>query len=329
MKRIFKIFTILSVLSVAACTDFVDPAIPYSSFETGVYLRTLSVTANVNFFQLATSKFDLSVEAVDEEDGKLVQDVEVFVKRRRGQELSPEVKVLTVTASDFQPHTVVLANVHPAAGSKYPAANISITIPEALTAMGFTSDDITGGDFFEFRLVLRDTKGRTFTNTNLSGDVSGGQAFRSPFFYRVPVLCPSNLAGEYDLVTTTPDWCGSTYEGKVRFTAGATSAASAAYTILVDSAGTFVQDFSFGTYRACYGDSTVATGASGLRLIDACRQLRFNSSRSAPMGDNFSVEAVTVNGPVLVLEFKTSKAPESGTATITRTDGTDWPPLRK
>lgn len=330
MKRIFKIFTILSVLSIAACTDFVDPAIPYSSFETGVYLRTLSVTSNVNFFALASSKFDLSVEAVDEEDGKLVQEVDVFVSRRRGQMVLPEAKILTVPASAFQPHTVVLEGIHPAAGSKYPAANISITIPEALTALGLTLDDITGGDFFEFRLVLRDTKGRTFTNTNLSGDVSGGQAFRSPFFYRVPVVCPSTLGGEYTLSTATPNWCSNTYEGKVRFVAGTTPATATTYSIFVDLDGTFVEDFSFGAYRACYGANTAPpTGGSGLRMTDACGAIAFNSSPSAPWGDNFFIENITVTGPVLVLEFKTSWESESGTATITRTDGTNWPPLRK
>lgn len=314
MRKIKILFGFLMILAVSACTDFVDPAIPYNNFVTGTYLRTLSVTPNFNFFELSTAKFSLTVEAVDELDGKKVKDVEILVRRRRGQSLSPEKSVKTFGATEFKPQ----------ANSKYPAATLEVTAAEALTAMGFTTADITGGDFFEFRIVLTTTDGFTFSNNNLSGDIAGGAYYRSPFFYRVPVICPSNLAGTYDV--STVGWCGDTYTGKAKFVAGATAGT---YTVEVDLDGTFVEDFSFGFYRACYGASTAPpAGGSGLRFTDACGQVGFNSAGSSPWGDQFFLDEVTVNGAVLTLKVRTSYPPEAGTVTLTRTDGTNWPPLR-
>jgi hypothetical protein len=324
MRKIIYSFGVILALSIASCTDFVDPAIPYNNFETGVYLRTLVAPASsFNFFALGASEFKITVEAVDIQDGKLVRDVDVLVARRRGQAVTPEVKVGTIVAADFQPHTIILTDVHPATGSKYPAATFTVGIAAVLQALGMTQMDINGGDFFEFRLVLHTTDGRTFTNTNLSPDISGGAYYRSPFFYRIPVVCPSTLAGTYDL--STVGWCGNTYTGQVKFI----STATGAYNIQVDLDGTFVDDFSFGAYRACYGAGTAPPGSlNGLRFTDACGLVGFNTSPSSPWGDGFILNSVTVNGSVLVIDFKTTWDPEAGVATITRTDGTDWPPLR-
>jgi hypothetical protein len=204
-------------------------------------------------------------------------------------------------------------------------------LDDVVKALGLGFDEIEGGDFFEYRLVLRTTTGFTFSNNNLSGDVSGGQYYRSPFFYRIPVVCPSDLAGTYNL--STVGWCGNVYTGQVRFVKDGNNPA---YTLQVDLDGEFQDDFSLGAYRVCYGAATAPPGGgNGLRLTDACGQIAFNTSGSSPWGDNFFVEAVAVDGPVLTLEVRSSWDTtgagdfEGGTATITRTDGTNWPPLRK
>jgi hypothetical protein len=41
MNKLRVLFGFISLMWVSACTDFVEPAIPYSDFETGVFLRTL------------------------------------------------------------------------------------------------------------------------------------------------------------------------------------------------------------------------------------------------------------------------------------------------
>jgi hypothetical protein len=316
MNKLKNILIGLLCIQMFSCTDFVDPAIPYTDFETGVYLRTISSTPNFDFFQLAEASWNITIEAVDEEDGNLVQEVDVFVSRRRVQMISPEVKILTVPRSAFASNSE----------SKYLRASFSVTIPDALAAMGFTTDDINGGDFFEFRLELRDTRGRTFTNTNLSGDVSGGVFYRSPFFYRIPVICPSNLAGEYDLMTTTEGFCGNVFEGEVRFVDGDTEGT---YIIQVNIDGNWVDDFSFGAYNVCYGPGTAEPGGgNGLRMTDACGQIAFNTAGSSPWGDNFIMTSVEVNGSTLTLGWESSWPPEQGVSNITRRDGSNWPPLK-
>jgi hypothetical protein len=311
MKKLRVIFGFLIALSFSACTDFVDPAIPYSNFDTGVYLRTLSVTPNFNFFQLSSAKFTLMVEAVDVEDGKRVKEVDVFVRRRRGAALSPEVKVTNVQASAFVPHTVKLADVHPESGSKYPAATIDVTLTQALQAMNFTLADINGGDFFEFRLVLTAIDGRQYTNSNLSGDVAGGAYYRSPFFYRIPVVCPSALAGTYDYVQTDM-FCGGgrVASGKVTWTA---VAGTTTYTS---------NNWDFGSWVACYGSGTAG---GTLRLSDACGIISVTGQDQ--YGDTYRYLIQEVAGSKLTIKWDNTYG-EFGTVVLTRPDGSSWPPLR-
>mgnify|MGYP006171261695 CR=1 FL=1 len=56
MKLIKYSFGMLVTMLVfiTSCTDFVEPRIPYSTFDTGAYLRTVARTSDTfNFFDLA------------------------------------------------------------------------------------------------------------------------------------------------------------------------------------------------------------------------------------------------------------------------------------
>lgn len=237
-----------------SCTDFVDPAIPYNNFETAVYLRTITPPANVNFFALNTARFTLVVEAVDAENGNLVQEVDVYVRRRRGVTLTTEAKVTTVPKTAFASAT----------GTKYLRATIDIQVSQALTAMGFTNADINGGDFLEWRLDLLDSKGRRFTSTNLSTDVIGGTYYSSPFFYRVGVVCPSDLAKTYSAKT---DWIDCTG-----------TPGSNTYTVnLVKTSGFNVRydlpDLSGGMEPIVWNNAPVAA-----KIDDVCGKITLNSA---------------------------------------------------
>jgi hypothetical protein len=99
----------------------VDPNIPYKDFNTGAYLRTIqrtSVTFSYNnardFFDVENSRFGLTLEAVDIEDGATVETVEIRVRHRRlipgvGLEYlpvlaSPDILVRTISRADFAPN---------------------------------------------------------------------------------------------------------------------------------------------------------------------------------------------------------------------------------
>lgn len=301
MTKLRFIYALVLLVIISSCRDFVDPAIPYNGFERGTYLRTISSTSSIDFFQLATSTWTITVEAVDENDGSSVEEVDIFVKRRRGNTLTTEQFVKTIDKSAFA--------LTP--DSKYKRATFSVTIPEALTAMSLTTADIDGGDFFEFRLALTDNEGLVFSNNNVSGDVAGGAFYRSPFFYRVPVVCPSDLGGTYDYSSTNMSSpfgsCPGTITGQVTLTP--VSAGSTSY---------IVSDATFGFWD-CYGD--VFTG-TGVRLNDACGNLSFSGTDK--YGDSYTFNFISNDGTELVFRWVNSSN-EEGTVTLFANPGKPWP----
>jgi len=258
MKTLKYSFGLLAaaLIFLSSCRDFVEPNVPYKDFNTGAYLRTVARTSTtLNFFDLANSRFALTIEAVDAEDGKTVQTVEVRVRHRRlipgvGLRYTPATDVLirTLQASDFKPNTT----------SKFLRSDISITAAEAIAAVGLTTAGISGGDVFEFRLVLNDKFGRRFSSDNVTTNVAGAPFYDSPFLYQVSVICPSDLAGTYDFTARDQksDYgtcAGKTFTGKTTWTKVGTSTRY------------LVSDGTFGLY-GCQND--VYKGDVG--ISDAC-----------------------------------------------------------
>jgi len=195
MNKLKYILGIVMVVAIQSCTDFVEPAIPYSGFNTGTFLRTISATSSIPFSQAATGVFVLEMEAVDAENGGTVQTVDIFTSRRRGASVLPEAKVLTVQGDAFAEGSA----------SKYRRATVSITLAQAMTALGLTTASLQGADIVEFRLLLTTTTGNTFSNNNLSSDIAGGVFYRSPFFYRVALPCATSIekpAGTWTVAMT-------------------------------------------------------------------------------------------------------------------------------
>ncbi len=305
MKKFSKYILGIVLLSiVSACTDFVEPAIPYNNFETGTYLRTITAPKPIDFFQLDTEKFSVEVEAHALNNENNVKEVELFVKHRRGNKLTPEVKLLTVPGTSFAVTS----------GAVRPRATISTNMTQVLSALGFTKASIDGGDFFEFRLVLTTNDGKVFSNNNLSADVSGGAYYASPFLYRVAVVCPSNLAGTYAYETTNikagaggnAGACGPAITGSITLTATATVGS---YTI---------SDASFGQFACAWGDTPPG---GNVRFNDACGKISMNGTDK--YGDSYSLEVVSVEGNKLTFNWKNTYG-DSGTTTLTRAGG-NWP----
>lgn len=188
MKKIIYYIGAVVMLLLASCSGFVDPAIAFTDIETGVYLRTVERrSVAVNSADLANSKFEIVVEAVAADNGVgIVGNVEVFTRRRRGQGLTSYASAATIPGSAFGAYPGT--RTFPLAPNRtYPAALISIPMPQALQAMNLSAADIVTGDFVEFRLVLTTSDGRVFSDNNLSTDVATGSFYDSPFFYRVTV----------------------------------------------------------------------------------------------------------------------------------------------
>lgn len=193
-----------------SCTDFVEPRIPYTDFNTGLYLRTLArQSTSFDLFNLGTSRFEIDIEAVDADGGRSIQNVVVSVRHRRlipgvGNQYIPsgtatqvnDVVVKTLSASEFSSNPE----------SRFIGSKITVTTPEVLTALGMTQAQVQARDVFEFRLEATDVNGRVFNDVNASPDVKGGLFYASPFLYPVEVVCPllSTFAvGQYNLAQTS------------------------------------------------------------------------------------------------------------------------------
>lgn len=169
----------------------------------------------------------------------------------------------------------------------------TLTFEEAIELTGAPLDDIMAGDVFEI--------GATFTTA--SGDYRNGKRLR------IPVGCLSELAGTYDYEATAV-WCGEALtSGTVEF--------------IETSAGRYtLDDWSLGGYTSCYGGPAASWGT--LALVDVCSKISIDGLDNYDDTWNFTIDGV--DGSALTVSWSNTYG-ESGSAIITRTDGTDWPAL--
>ncbi len=286
-----------------SCTDFVEPAIPYSGFETGTYLKTITAPAPINFFDIDNANFAALLECHAADKINNVKEVEIFVNHRRGNTVTKEVSLVKIPGSEF-----VLGG-----DSKWPRGNVKVKVLDALAKLGFTKTNIKGGDFLEYRLLLTTNDNKTFTNNNLTADVSGGAYYNSPFFYRVAVVCPSALAGTYEFSTTdiksgvggTIAVCGTTKKGTV--------------TLKAEVAGEYsISDGTFGLFDCLYAD-TPPLGS--VRFTDACGTIGMKGTDR--YGDSYSATFVSATDTELTFKWKNTYG-DGGVTTLKRSSGT-WP----
>lgn len=311
MKMLKYSFGLLAgaLVFLSSCRDFVEPNIPYSTFDTGAYLRTIARTSTTfNFFDLANAKFALTLEAVDVEDGATVETVEIRVRHRR---LIPGVGLKYTPTADVLVKTLQKTDFAPNADSRFLRTSFVVTSAETLAAVGLKLADIAGGDVFEFRLVLNDKFGRKFSSDNVTTNVAGAPFYASPFQYPVSVVCPSDLAGEFAFTQTDMESiygdCAAPITGKVKLTAVAGS--PGAYT---------VSDATFG-FWACYGDTW---GAGNVRINDACGSLSFSGADK--YGVSYKLNFVSNNGTDLVFVWINGDG-EKGKVSLKANAGKPWP----
>jgi len=235
MKTLKFIFVVLAAMGMAiSCSDdkgfFDKDAIVYAAYLNVVATpKSTFGTVSQNDFRInATSEYQVTLEERDVERGKLFQSVDFYVKLKDNtvpKITTNEIKVKSVPATDFDQNP----------DTDYPRATITITAQEVLTALSLTQGDVNGGDQIELRYELVMKDGRIFTNSNISGVVSGGAFFNSPFFYRIPVVCVSERAGTYFGVTDWVDYYGD--ENSNTYTDNLTAASGAGQYNISDLSG--------------------------------------------------------------------------------------------
>jgi len=205
-KQLNKIvLLLLSVIVISSCESD-DKAIDqvFDGVSYGAVLRKLEITSGSYNLSDLNSAFSIIVEEQDEEYGALLSEVDVYVS---GGQSSTEALQQTVPASAF---TI---------GDKgLPVTEISVTLGEALTALGLGSN-YGVGDVFTIRLSLKLTDGREFSASSASGSLQGSY-FASPFLYNSAILCTPK-PGDY--VVDMQDSYGDGWQGdgiKVTFDGG-------------------------------------------------------------------------------------------------------------
>ncbi|MAL14864.1 MAG: hypothetical protein CL554_15700 [Algoriphagus sp.] len=311
MKMIKYSFGLLmgALIFLSSCRDFVEPNIPYSDFDTAAYLRTISRTSTTfNFFDLANSKFALTLEAVDAEDGNTVETVEIRVRHRR---LIPGVGLEYTPANDVLVRTLQKSDFAPNSESRFLRVSFEIPASEAISAVGLTPAQIEGADVFEFRLVLNDKFGRRFSSDNVTTNVAGAPFYASPFQYNVSVICPSDLGGTYNFTQTNMQSIYGSCPGTI---SGTTT-----FTPIASTPGAYrITDGTFG-FLTCYGDSW---GSGNVRINDACGKLTMSGSDK--YSASYSMTVVSVNAQDLVIQWLNSDG-ETGLVTIKSNSGKPWP----
>ncbi|MEX0273858.1 MAG: hypothetical protein AB3N16_05725 [Flavobacteriaceae bacterium] len=151
----------------------------------GAILRTINVISDEIAIGSTDGNFAAELEVQSEENGSLVESVEVYAKFNDnsiadgGADLSTdEVLAETLAVSSFTIGEFGL-----------PRFTYMITLPELITALPVNNADVDGSDTFaiRFELVMKD--GRRYSAADNSGTLTGSY-FNSPFVYNATVVCP-------------------------------------------------------------------------------------------------------------------------------------------
>jgi hypothetical protein len=176
----------MALFLVTACDEgdaVVDQIV--ADTERGAILRTVSVISDEIPIGNDESNFSVEVEVQDEDNGKLVQQIEVYIGFRDNtvETGAPDLDTDEVLATTLDVSTFAIAEFG------YPRTTYTITLPELLNVLPITSADVDGSDQFtiRFELVLED--GRRYSFADNTGTLTGS-FFSSPFLYTATIVCP-------------------------------------------------------------------------------------------------------------------------------------------
>lgn len=314
MKNIkYSIYSLFLVFVAFSCAKEPLPFETFDDMAKGAFSRLLSTDGGTYIFtDPGNSSFSFDLEYYSENNGGEVASNEWFVRHRNNATgvISDAAMIGSASSSSFGKD----------AKSGLPTSSFTFTMNEALDAMGLTIADVNGGDDFIFDGFVVMNDGRRFGPDNTGGSIQGGGGFDGKFRFIKSLLCPSTLAGVFDYSTVT--WCdGTVVEGVTAWK----DEGDGVYTVYNVDAPDDAEaaDFAYGAYFPCYGDDATLPGGT-LQVQDACNIIKpIGQSRWSEVYEFLSV---SVAGPVLTIDWNNDYG-EGGLTTLTRQDGTDWPPL--
>jgi hypothetical protein len=315
MKNLKKLFTsFIAIITVVSCGDPELPVELFPEMQYGAYARKMSQTGEFNYYDITSSKIDIHVEYYDEAKGANVAqydiDVEYVDLVGKGAGSKARTSLKSITSSEFTVNA-----------DGYLSSDISLGFSEALTALGLTAEQVTGGNYFRYWFTITKTDGSVYDYNNTGSQLMGSTAFGALFRLNVNIICPSSLEGEILVDQTTESWDGS-FPGWTGFELDqktmnlVKSGADNVYKVPEDAA--------WGSWIDLWGD--VSTGPV---VNDACNIL--SMSGSDQYGDSyFLIEGtVSVSGDGKVLSFQWGNTyGEGGFVDVAYKDGSSWPDLK-
>lgn len=229
MKLLKYTLTVVLLISIAACSvneeNFpVDLEAVLNS--NGAYLRVVEVnSAGFDILDLDNAEYSFVGEVFDREEGDLVEDVEFFINYRSAAEGGATIPETSEPVKVYDRSEFVRGG-----GRDLPRQTFTITIDEALGALGLQRSDLLIGDRFQVRWVVNLTDGRSFSVADASPVVTGGAFFNSPYLSNVFVVAAipeDRFVGNYTFEQQEQAPAGSTirdfasgwlFEGQQTFT---------------------------------------------------------------------------------------------------------------
>ena len=172
MKKISILLGLL--LIVTACSEpdnLINDVL--DNYTNGAVIRTIASSGEYNFYAPATSVFTATIEEHDNENGALMQNIEMYVSLNSGAESLFQ----TLQPSEFTTGPTGL-----------PRTDISVSLGDAMTTLGLSSSQYTGGDAVNISLKLNLTDGRSFSADQATGSMTGSY-FKSPYKYAKIIKC--------------------------------------------------------------------------------------------------------------------------------------------
>lgn len=268
----FKILLLFALGVIVSACSVDDPltVVTQDTVVRGAVIRTVSFESTTfNVFD-PDSFFGVTIEEQDLEDGDLLSSIDIYASfldnsSSNGTTTVAESLVTSVPAAEF--------SIGP---NGLPRTAFSISLAEALSGLGVVNDpaNVTGGDQIAIRMALNLTDGRSYTDVDATGNVSGGSFFSSPYTYRAVIACipTSPVIGDYEL--NLVDSYGDGWDG-------------AFITVTIDGAST---DYTVSTAQATTADYTITVPAGTTELIFNYTPGNFEGEHSfvlvAPTGED-------------------------------------------
>lgn len=302
MKRFSPGALALLLMLFTACEekDRTFPEFGDDNVQTGAFPRLIDgVNGTFDFFDIANSEIDFTVEFYDVNEGRDVREYNwTATYDPQGDNPVGPVEVANISSSSFGTSDFGL-----------PSTTVTFNLPEVLDALGLDEDDVEGGKPIRFNATLALEDGREFTAANTGSNVETGASFQGFFEFDQTLVCPSDIGGTYAYTNVIngawPDLdCSGTYTGEVTFT----ELAEGSYEL---------SDFSFGGYTNCYGSGDPA---GSLRFKDACNQI--SATGVDNFGDAYTLSNLEVDGTEMTFTWMSAYG-EFGRVTIVNPDG--WP----